>query len=247
MEIVDILRVLWRRRLLVLIGTPAAMLLVLVGTHRLTLSPPGLAPAPSPTGLASAAILLDTPSSQIVDLHAPGATALEVRSDLLSSLLASAGARSALARHAGLRSDQIDLSPFVIAPALSSPLARRVAELDAAANRAYVVRVNVDPVQPLVAITATAPDAATARRLAQATVDTLAQLAAPNGTAGTTGYVVKPLGAPRAITVFPGKGRAKTAALGFMTALFWLVGIVFATGLARAWRRAGDPAPLAAA
>ena len=242
MEFAIVLQLLWRRRHLLVLGAPIAVILALLGTHRITLSPPGLAGASRTTAIADASVLIDTPSSQAVDLSPSGGDGVKIRADLLSSLLGSDAARANVARGASLRPDQIDIFPFTTGPALSTPLARRIAELDAPAQAAYVVRIGEDDILPIIRVDTSAPDAAGARRLAQATIAALGELAAPNGTEGAGGYAVRTLGPVRTTSLTSGPGHAKTAAVALAALFGLLLAVVFGTGAARVWHRLGDAA-----
>ena len=82
MELVAILRVLWRRRVAVLAG---ALLAVLVGF--------GMASPPTRSGIAWSSVALDTRPSQLVARTPKGADTLSWRSSLVTHLATSTDAR----------------------------------------------------------------------------------------------------------------------------------------------------------
>jgi hypothetical protein len=107
MELIMMLRDLWRRRILV--GC-AALLAVLAGTavtYRISF-PPKLESRKYEVGVATTRILVDTPSSQVVEVAPKGSDTLGVRANLLASLMVDGVVKTAIARRAGLRPDQLE-------------------------------------------------------------------------------------------------------------------------------------------
>ena len=240
MELAEITRVLWIHRVLALIGAPFVIALVLVGTHRVSLSPFSLSPTPPTFGVATARVLVDTPASELVDLgqkvgiDPTSMDAMSIRVGVMADELAGDEWRARLAVNAGLRPEQLDISPFGQGPSFTSSLARRLGEVEAVGNRPYVVRLTIASSEPIVTIATTAPTAAEAARLAQATTTTFSQLVDLDG---RRGFVARPLGAPRAGQFASGSRLAVTAILVIFALGAWLVGIVLVDGIARARRR----------
>ena len=194
-------------------------------------------------GSANARILLDTPKSQLVDLDQSNpvgldgtvADGLPIRVGVLADELESDSWRAALASAAGIPAGQIDIASSNTGATYTTPLARRLLELNAVADRPYVVRITTNGSSPIVNVFATAPTGAEAKRLADGTVATYKSLIAVNG--AMKGFVVRPLGPTRAAQFVHSSGKAMTAAVAVLALGAWLVGIVFAGGLASAWVR----------
>jgi hypothetical protein len=241
MELAAIARILWRHRVIALLGAPLVVAIALLGTHRVSLSPFSLSPARTPVGSATARILVDTPKSQLVDL-APvvgldGSVpdGLPIRTEVLVDQLESTDWRATLARNAGMRADDIDISSSDTGSTHTTPLARALAEANAVANRPNVVRVSTNGYDPIVSISVTAASPADAQRLVGATIATFKSLVESGAGAGAKGFIGRPLGAPRAGLLPQSSGRAMTAGLAVFALGAWLVGIVFAGGIAAAW------------
>ena len=190
--------------------------------------------------VASARFLLDTSSSQLVDLDQSNPVDLDgsvpdglaIRVGILADELSSDNWVAALARKAGIRADQIDLTTSDTGATHTTPLARRLLEVNAAATRPYVVRITTDGADPFVNVFTVAPTTTDAKQLADATVATYESLVGSDGTFKT--FVVQPLGATRAGQIPQSSGRAKVAALALFALCAWLVTIVFAGGLVSA-------------
>src|SRR4051794_34884781 len=103
MGAVALLRELWHRRLLVAVVALVAVLAATLMAYHV--GPSGVSSRQHHVGIASTAALVDTPSSQAVDLggkeSADGAT-LPGRATLLASLLTSAPLKDEIARAAGI-------------------------------------------------------------------------------------------------------------------------------------------------
>src|SRR5215211_4602246 len=243
MELLAIARILWRHRVLAALGAPLMVAIALLATNRISLSPLSLSPPLTATGAASAKVLVDTPNSQLVDLGQSlpvgldGSTAdgLPVRVSLLADELESDDWRTTLARSADIPASQIDLASSNAGAAYATPLARRLLEANAAAGRPYVVRIFTDRVNPIVTISATAPTAADAQRLVEATIVTFKGLV--EGDRIAKRFTTRPLGSPRVGMRMQASSRAMTLAVGFAALAVWLVGIFLACGVAAAWAR----------
>lgn len=158
MDTITILRELWHRRLLV---AAVVALSVAVGIA-LTLSA-----HEHRVGIASAHLLVDTPSSQVIDVAPRGSTQVGGQALLLAELMVNGPIKAAIARDASLRPDQISGTsesivgagqPTANAPALPYRLSTQVLSSGAAAGSAL----------PIIEIDVQAPTPAGATRLAQA-------------------------------------------------------------------------------
>jgi hypothetical protein len=212
---------------------------VLVGTHRITLSPLGLAAPGGGQAAAAARVFVDTPDSQLQDSQPPGGDAVATRSALFVSQLATNAATARVARDARVPERDLRVAAFGTGPALSSALPREVSTAIEVAPERYVVHVDADPALPVITLRATAPDAVSASRLAVATVAELKRIAAPRGVTERYGYVIESLG-PAHVTLTPGgSGRGMTAGLAFVALVIWAGIVVILPGIARWWRGLG--------
>ena len=100
MDTVTILRDLWRLRRAVVI---VALLALITGTavlYKISF-PPELEGRRYEVGVATARILVDTPSSQVVEVAPKGSDSLGVRANLLASLMVDGVVKSAIAQSRG--------------------------------------------------------------------------------------------------------------------------------------------------
>jgi hypothetical protein len=237
MGLVGLLHVLWRRRIAVAIGILLAAGVAVLGIQR-------------GSGAASASslnqVLIDTPSSLVADARARGAMTIYTRARLIGNLIATDGARSAIADRAG-----IDAAELAVAapgsgapPEAITPLAEQAIEV-ARPRAPYLVSVEVAPELPILTIAAAAPTREQAEKLGAATIAALPGVAraAPGG---GSAVAIEPLGQPE-VTLKPApKGRAKVVIEAMMLLLFWCIGCVVLDGAARrrrgraAWRRGAE-------
>jgi hypothetical protein len=240
MELIAIMRLLWRRRILVGIGLLAAAGVGLM-TSNGSLPVPGTSKdAPPPARTASVRVLVDTDRSQLVAPAPPEADTVAARAVLLADVLAGDEARAAVARGAGLKPEQLAvIGPAATVPTLSTKLAERTATVVEAAPEPFAVTVNADGELPIVSIDARAPDAARAKRLASAAAKALAGLTRPGDPTVRLGFVSQPLSKPVLAPVESRPGPAMIALAACLATFGLLCGcIVLASGLMPAPRRA---------
>jgi len=239
MNTVTILRDLWSLRRVV---ATMALLAVVAGTavmYKISV-PPELQGRRYEVGIATARILVDTPSSQVVEVAPKGSDSLGVRANLLASLMVDGVVKAAIARRAQLPSSKligITDTESEPSPASTKPPGRRALVLKTH------VATNADGAQlPIIEVEAQAPDRATARRLGSAAIDGLrdyldskaAQQRIPN----VDRLQLAGLGAPLVTT----EGRGPTALMAivvggfvFLLGCAWILGMLV---LSRAWRAA---------
>ena len=164
METGALLHILWRRRILVVIGAVLAILVALeVGGK------PGAGAA-----RAKVDVLLDTHASQLVDARPARVASLSWRAHLLSQLLGTQSAQGQIAARAGISSDELAVIDSELAvPTIPASLPRVAAEAAADPPEPYVLTVESDAMAPLVSLRARGPDRDAAARLANAAVVTL--------------------------------------------------------------------------
>lgn len=162
MELLPILRSIWRRRLLLGAGLAVAVALVLaIG-----------APPPNSSVLAWTRVNLDTPASQLVNPAPGGAETLPWRASLLLHQMATDASKRRLAQRLQVRPDEVAVvDPALDVPIVPASLPLAASEAAAATVAPYVLTLTLtNPTLPMIAIEAAAPDAARAKRLAAAAV-----------------------------------------------------------------------------
>jgi hypothetical protein len=243
-DVVFILRELWRRRVLVAV---VAVLAVALGG--MTVYSPGLPPSSRQheVGVASSRALVDTPSSQVADLGlsetGSDPVSLPARAALLANLLTTSPLREEIAKRGGVAPDML----ITVAdtptdtPQKKTPLTTgaSVKPDDPAAN---VLTFHTDAELPLITVNAQAPDAKTAARLADGSIQVLEQhlasVVSDNGVPPERRLVVKKLGAPGEAMQKVGPSRLIALLVTLVVFGLGCGVIVGVAALAREWREA---------
>jgi hypothetical protein len=217
MGFVALLRVLWKRRLTVIVGLVAAIAIGVVGIK--------MKGPPTATTSATSKVLIDTPSSLVATAKAPGALTIYSRARVVADLMATEAADAEIAERAGLEPSELAvLGPGAAAPPLVITAVAEQASEVVRPVAPYLVSIEVTPGQPILSITAIGADEATAIALGKAAVETLPTVAreAPGGGDSVN---VETLGA-QTIGIKTSGGR-KTIALGaFVFFVFWCIAVV---------------------
>jgi hypothetical protein len=238
MDSVTILRDLWRLRRAVVI---VALLALITGTAVLykVSFPPNLESRRYDVGLATARILVDTPSSQVVEVAPKGSDSLGVRANLLASLMVDGVVKGAIARRAGLPpKDLVGISEAATEP---SPVSKPPTRRDFVLTTRVLTNTGGDQL-PIIEIEAQAPNRASAAKLASAAIeglrDYLDTTAASQQVPDADRLQVTGLGAPQAEVSARGPGPA--FAIVVMILVFGLgCGLLLlALTVARKWRAA---------
>ena len=244
MEAVAILRQLWRNRLLVSVGLALALSIGIVIVYRVNIGlPPTFESRQYEVGVASAELLVDSPSSQVVDLSggrvATDVHALSGRARLLANLMATSPLKDQIARRA-----RVDPQTFTASvPSLGGP-APPPSPLAPSTKTPWSNSLTVSFNEELPIITAVG-QAATPARAARISAAAVAQLgtylksvAATQNVPDANQLVISPLGRARSAVVQHGPSRilALAAVIVFLAA--WCAGIVLVSRLARDWRQA---------
>lgn len=228
MELLAIARILWCRRLLVALGAVAVIALaVMVATG----------PA-STTAVATTRVALDTERSQLVDGDPPGADTLIWRGQMLADLVASRPVADRIAREAGIPADQL----FVVDPELSIPtiagaIPRHAVEVAAVETEPYVLTVGWNVNVPIIGVTASAPDRAHAKRLANAAVDSLERSDTEVGSRRIQGFVVESIAPVEVEVTVSGRKRAIAVMMAVVLLGLWCAAIVVGSSLLAGRRR----------
>jgi hypothetical protein len=245
MEIVDILRVLGRHRVLVGLGCLLAILVALKLTFRLSLMPPGLGSREQISGIATGRVLLTAPRTPAFDLKSTNITGtLGVRSILMADLLSTDATRASIARGAGIKPDELGvITPAMGAPPVDIPFADAAVQAASVGTEPYRLTVTALGDNPIITLTVTAPDSAAAAKVVDAATGNLGRLIAASSANGPPLSYAR-LGPPVRQTV-PSKSRkamAVAAALVFL--IMWCSAIVIVSGLRRRSRRRRGSASL---
>lgn len=255
MDIVTILRELWRLRIPV-----AAVALIAVVIGGLIAYRAGVPPQRRQyeIGVATARALVDTPSSQVADLgiakEGTDPVSLPTRAALLANLLTTSPLREEIAERSGVSPDRLIAvadTPTDFPQQKKAPLTSG-ATVSADDSSASVLTVHTDAELPFITVDSQAPNARTAARLADDAIDVLeehlATVVNDEGVPATRRLVVKKLGAAGAATETRGPSRMVALIVAFVLFGVGCALVVGGSALAREWRRAsaferalGDP------
>jgi hypothetical protein len=237
MDTVTILRDLWRRRMLVLGVYVFSLLIGTLILYKISF-PPKLESRKYEVGVATQRILVDTPSSQVVEIAPKGSDLLGVRANLLASLMVDGTVKDAIARRAGVNPDDlVGISTSVTDQPINPP-----ADHNAPVMTTKVVTDNDGSELPIIQIDTQASTVGGATRLANAAVaglrDYLDSKAAAQRIPDVKRLQVEGLGPPQAHTAARGPSRAiAVAAVLFIFGLG--CGCILAVlALVRGWRDA---------
>jgi hypothetical protein len=252
MALVEVIRQLWHRKLLVALVAVLAVAAAIFSAYRV--SPAGLEKRALTVAAASSQILVDSPDSTLVAGAELGTfEALSTRAKIYGQYLASLSARQEIAERAGVPASSISTSgPFSSATGqtayASQPSEERAGELlqEGAANRlVFTAQEGV----PILTVDAQAATAERAIALAGASFETLKQYVhslEADGRPVRQGVTVRELGAPEGGTL-GGANNVMLMLLAFLV-VFGLgcTAILMVPTFARRWRALDDveyPAP----
>lgn len=230
MDLIPTLQLLWRQKLRVLIALVASVAIgvVLIGSSR-----------QHTIGVASANVLVDTPTSSIADLSPAGSDVIAARATLLANMMATTTVRDGIAKLAGIAPDELAVS----VPSSAAPLPTAFAVGAGKASTVappYELTLATDPTLPIIAISASAPDRAAAQRLAASGEAGLRQyltaIASAQHIPKSKQPVLSFLGSPVSATAVRGTRKLYGVAAAIIALAFFLAIIVMAPRLAHAWR-----------
>ncbi len=242
MEIVAILRVLRRHRLVVAAGFPLALLIALSMLYQVSFLPPSLGSKETVTATAAQRVLINQPDLPTFALDSDSHGTLPTRAILLADLLMTDVARVEIARTADIDPDTLTiLGPDAGPSPLEIAIATEATEAAAAPTGPYLMTASADGHIPIITLRAMAPDRETATRLTVAATRELRRtLAAKSG--DYPNLTTQRLGAPDVKTIVDGPKKSMALAFSFIFLVMWIAGtvILFAT---RARRRAPSVIP----
>ena len=267
MEIVIVIEMLKRRKILLAIGIVLSVLAGAAGAGFLPPHSPAKAPA---TGQALTTVVVDTRVPLVATAKPGGDATIVQRAVFLADLLQSKPMTERIAKAVGVPGWQVTAlgpvlpptSEFSLYPDGQLPVVAAAAS-QSAIHTPYVIQLLPSYTVPIVQIGTVAPTAHAAVVLAQATVAAMKAAVLPNtlvasaprpttGTHSAAERVTEPtvpplrvdeLGPVSSVAIPPNTVHGFTgvaAALGVF--VFWCFGVVVASGLRRAWRRAARPA-----
>jgi hypothetical protein len=259
MTFVTLLRRLWRHKVLVSLALIAGIAVGVSLGYKVTGSLK-LQSRDYKVGVASARILVDTPSSQIVDLGKPtnDQTAavdigtLSARANLLASLMTSSPIKDDIAAAAGVQDGTL-LTPGNASGGGSAP-ALAGEDVKASSPKANILRASVPELAageiPIIAVETQAPDPAVAAKIADQSVVVLTRqlntLAGTEAVPADRRVTIRELGPARSTIETRGPSRVLAAAGGIFTFLGGCLLILLIGALVNGWRsitaqeRAGD-------
>jgi hypothetical protein len=256
MEVVGILRQLWHRRLLVCLGVVLALAAATLMALRVD---PGGSPMfqsrQYDVGVATASVLVDSQSSQVVDLGGGSAqdgtqsadiTSLSTRARLLATLMATSPLKDRIAEGAEIPTEQLlgvppKTGPTATSPEAETPLASET-RVDPEDPEANILGLYVAEDVPIITLSAQAPSAAMAERIARSAVTELTNYpksaAADNRVPDGRQLVVAPLGPPVSASETRGPRHLFSMGAFLLVLTLWCAGILVVGAVARGWRQA---------
>jgi hypothetical protein len=163
---VMILRNLWRLRAAVVVVFIVAVLVGTLVGFRISLLPPSVQSRQYHVGVASARVLVDTPTSDLIDVAPKGSDTLAGRATLLANLMVDGVVEDEIAKRAGLHPDELI---GVAGDAGSDPTAPKPGPRDHVLTTGVALDTSGDQL-PIITIDTQAPDVAGAERLANAAI-----------------------------------------------------------------------------
>jgi hypothetical protein len=244
MELLPILRLMWRRRLPLAVGAVVA-LAALIGMG-------GTKPITTKTSIAWTSVALDTKKSQLVDVAPSGGSTLAWRASLLGDLMMTTSASQDLARRIGVPSDQLLVDDGDLGqPLVPTAMATAASNASTDPTAPYMVSVfTQDDTLPVISVNAAAPTAAGATALANAVVAEMGTHASSGGSftstiaTGTEGLERQPLVinqvSPTRVKVLTSTSLPTMAiASSFLLLVVWFAGCLIAPRMLERMRRLG--------
>jgi hypothetical protein len=262
MELVTALRRLSQHKLALLAAVVVAALAAVLISYRVGF-PTKFESRSHTVGLATATALIDTPSSQVVDLGGETGndpSSLASRASLLASLMTTSPLREKIAEQAGISPTTLiasSIDPLGGAAAAAAAPAVSGAVVTAKDPRANILKVSIPNIQssqvPIIVVNTQAPDAAGAAKLANEAIVVLkahvTALAASQRVPGARRIVVTQLGPAQAESARRGPSPLISAIIFVVVFLIGCAVILTVLWLRGAWKTAAEdeqmPAELA--
>jgi hypothetical protein len=171
-------RKLWHLKVGVAVSVALALLAAVWSVEKISLSPLGLEPRSLEMATASTHVLIDTPTSQLIDLRQDtySVDGLKNRAVLLGNVIASSAVQARIAARAhvpaGRLRIQAPLTSQQPSPPVDSENARHTSDLVKSTDQ-YRIDLKANTTVPMIDIYAQSPNAESAAALANAAVDEL--------------------------------------------------------------------------
>ena len=172
------LRKLWRLKLGLVISIALALFAGLWSVQKISLSPPGLTPRSLEMATASTHVLVDSPTSAMVDLRQDtySVDGLRNRAVVLGNVIASSQVQARIAARAHVPVERLRIQAPLTAQQPSAPVdsenARHTSDILKSTDQ-YRIDLKANPTVPMLDIYAQTPTAESAGALANAAVDEL--------------------------------------------------------------------------
>jgi hypothetical protein len=218
MELFATFALLWRHRLLLVIG---AVVAVAVGWK-------AMQGETTRFSVATARVVLDTPTSQVADTAPIGADTLTSRAAVLADLAQTDALRHRIAERMRIKPDELIVkAPYLSTPRVATPLPEKALEAAFAAEAPYVIAIGAVPDLPIIAVDSSAPRREDAGRLVTSAIEVLkAEADAHRGEPDILRFMVEDLAPLRTREIESGPRRA----MGLVAAVFvfglWCFGVM---------------------
>jgi hypothetical protein len=172
------LRKLWRLKLGVVISIALALFAAVWSVQKISLSPPGLSPRSLEMATASTHVLVDTPTSAMVDLRQDtySVDGLKNRVVVLGNVIASSQVQARIAERAHVPTDRLRIQAPLTSQQPSAPVdsenARHTSDILKSTDQ-YRIDLKANPTVPMLDIYVQTPSAESSAALANAAVDEL--------------------------------------------------------------------------
>ena len=221
MELVAVLRALWRFRLMVVVG-----FVIAVGLGFLTLRG-----ATTYQGTASTRVMLDTPLSQTLEANSTFGPSLEWRAGLLGDLMSEDATRVRVAREMGIPAASLVIrAPYMSIPPVAAQLPRSALDAGSVVTEPYELAIQAVARLPIIAIDARAPTREKAAKLAGYAAQAVKAKADEPTTPGGK-FVVEDISPIRTRGIETGPRKAIALAVTLLIFATWCAAITLIAGL----------------
>jgi len=243
MAVIGVFKDLFRHRRVVLIGFLIALTSALLVMYRVSFDPaPSLTSRQYEVGVASAAVLIDSQSSQAVDLGTSEVIvdvgSLSSRASLLANLLVTRPLRDEIATRSGVAPDRLITQLSSTTEPGAPPEATDVT-VQADDPEANIISLQTSDTVPIITVNAQAPSEQTAARLAASTTGRLEEylesVAAANQVPDIRKLVMRPLGEPTSATAPRGPGKRQAVMVFVVLLGLWCGAVLVLARLAKEW------------
>lgn len=246
MEFARILKILWQRRRLVVLGAVIALVAAVLSVYTVGLFPPSLTSRTNVFATASTQILVDTPGSAFADLGEE-IDPLNTRASVFARFLASPVSTRLIARESKLPADAIEAQgPYEQNVPLfeQEPTAEKRSSQIIGERALYRLRFENNPNLPIISVYAQAPTREEAVTLAAAAPVALRnyieQIQHRQHTPLSSRVEIRELGKATGGVVNAGANLQIAALVFIVVMFFWCLLLIPAHTVARGWRAASE-------